>query len=76
MPPDEKSRPAGTGRPTTTIDALPRYTGCPCGCLYDEDCVRHLPMPAPRDLSVYDVFDLGLAPHDRERCASCQAARA
>lgn len=42
--------------------------------LDDPDCVRHLPIPPPRDYDGYDVAVLGLAPHDRERCEPCQAA--
>lgn len=39
----------------------------------DPDCVRHLPTPAPREAAEYDVRDLGLDVHDRERCEPCQA---
>jgi hypothetical protein len=73
----QKTRPAGTGRGTTTTTTLPRY--CPCGCLTklpyyaDPDCMTQLPVPSPREAADYGVADLGLAPHDRERCEPCQA---
>jgi hypothetical protein len=41
--------------------------------LDDPDCVRHLPVPAPREPANYDVITLGLVPHDRDRCPACQA---
>jgi hypothetical protein len=42
--------------------------------LDDPDCVRYLPVPAPREANDYDVVVLGLVAHDRERCEPCKAA--
>jgi hypothetical protein len=44
--------------------------------LDDPDCVRHLPLPRGSMVTDYDVVTLGLAPHDRARCASCLAVGA
>lgn len=58
--------------------AQARDIGCPCGCLTrpgfdDPGCIRHRPRPAPQAWPVYDVRQLGLAPHDRAICARCKA---
>lgn len=61
------------------IRQSPHQTGCPCGCesrpllVDDPRCIRHLPVPEPRDWGGYDVVTLGLAPHDREQCEQCRA---
>lgn len=67
-----------TDAPADTTTTM--LSGCPCGCrtqlpwFDDPDCVRHRPVPRPREQAVYDVEVLGLVPHDRAACAQCRAA--
>jgi hypothetical protein len=60
------------------IVAAAASTGCPCGCrrsawYADPDCVTRQPMPAAHDWPVSSVELLGLIPHHRRTCSSCQA---
>lgn len=69
-PPDKESRPAGNraanrsagaGTDTRSLPPsvdLPPF--CPCGHLYDEDCLRHRPMPIMVDWVVTSTTELGL----------------
>ncbi len=67
------------GNVTASIVLRATLTGCPCGCmtklpwLDDPRCIRNQPVPAARAWGGYDVITLGLVPHPRETCASCQA---
>lgn len=77
---NDETRPQGPGSEiAATASVLIVDAGCPCGCRTrlpyadDPDCVRHLPVPKPRDWGGYDVAVLGLVPHDRELCELCQA---
>src|SRR5215469_3482127 len=65
--------------PMTTIVAgaggIRPWRGCPCGCmsrlpwLDDPDCIRHRPLPQPREWGAYDAaHDLGLACDHGPRC--------
>lgn len=55
------------------ISSLPRRTatGCPCGCHYDEDCIRHRAHPIVDDWQVVTVEELGLPPHNQASCPYC-----
>jgi hypothetical protein len=69
----------GAGGNVNSIVLRATLTGCPCGCmtrlpwLDDPGCIRHRPLPAARAWGGYDVITLGLVPHPRETCGSCQA---
>jgi hypothetical protein len=63
------------------LSVAERYDiGCPCGCrtrlpwVDDPDCLRHRPLPEPVDWPHYTTQTLGLQPHDRAACRTCQAA--
>lgn len=36
-----------TRKAAHTTDVKTRKLGCPCGHLYADECIRHLPLPTP-----------------------------
>lgn len=67
----QESRPgAGTGTASKIMggdlgsslrqepDNPPRPTGCPCGHFYDEDCIRHRPVPTIVGCGACQALDL------------------
>lgn len=49
----------------------PDWTGCPCGHEFDEDCVRHKPIPSPPGCGGCTALDLQQIESCRRRGFYC-----